>query len=107
MAIPKEQKGVLFAHSGAPLEFKTIPVPQVGHDEVLINIKYTGVCHTDLHAWKGISSQFSGDWPLATEPNLVGGHEGTGVAVAVGRNVNDVTVGDHVGIKVLPSRLWY
>ena len=109
MEIPKEQKGIIFAHSGAPLEFKPIPVPQVGHDEVLINIKYTGVCHTDLHAWKGISSLFStdiGDWPLVTKPNLVGGHEGAGVAVAVGSSVNDVKVGDHVGIKVLLSNSW-
>src|SRR5208282_5317425 len=103
MGIPKEQKAVIFAHSSAPLEYKTIPVPQVGHDEVLVNIKYTGVCHTDLHAWKGITSHFSadiGDWPLDTKPNLVGGHEGAGVAVAVGSNVNDVKIGDHVGIKV-------
>lgn len=107
MDIPKDQKGVVFAYSGAPLEYKTIPVPQVGHDEVLVNIKYTGVCHTDLHAWKGILSVFSfdiGDWPPETKPNLVGGHEGAGIAVAVGSNVIDVKVGDHVGIKVVPSR---
>lgn len=41
-----------------------------------------------------------GDWPLATKKNLVGGHEGAGVAVAVGNEVRDVKVGDHVGIKV-------
>lgn len=37
---------------------------------------------------------------MATKPNLVGGHEGAGIAVAVGENVHDVKVGDHVGIKV-------
>jgi D-arabinose 1-dehydrogenase-like Zn-dependent alcohol dehydrogenase len=42
----------------------------------------------------------SGDWPLDTKPNLVGGHEGAGVAVAVGKDVHDVKIGDHVGIKV-------
>lgn len=41
MEIPKEQMGVVFARSGAPLEYKKIPVPKVGHDEVLINILYT------------------------------------------------------------------
>ena len=51
--IPTEQHGVIFATNNAPLEYKTIPVPKVGRDEVLVNIKYTGVCHTDLHAWKG------------------------------------------------------
>jgi alcohol dehydrogenase, propanol-preferring len=48
-----EQMGVVFETSGAPLEYKKIPVPKVGYDEVLVNIKYSGVCHTDLHAWKG------------------------------------------------------
>jgi len=51
----KEQMGVVFKTNNSPLEYKKITVPQVGHDEVLVNIKYTGVCHTDLHAWKGIS----------------------------------------------------
>jgi len=45
----------------------------------------------------------AGDWPLDTKPNLVGGHEGAGIAVAVGEGVKDVKVGDHVGIKVPPS----
>jgi D-arabinose 1-dehydrogenase-like Zn-dependent alcohol dehydrogenase len=43
-----------------------------------------------------------GDWPLPTKANLVGGHEGAGVAVKVGSDVHDVKVGDHVGIKVFP-----
>jgi alcohol dehydrogenase, propanol-preferring len=55
MSIPKEQLGVVFKTNKAPLEYKKIPVPEVGNDEVLINIKFTGVCHTDLHAWKGKS----------------------------------------------------
>jgi D-arabinose 1-dehydrogenase-like Zn-dependent alcohol dehydrogenase len=52
--LAKEQLGVVFKTNNASLEYKTIPVPKVGHDEVLINVKYSGVCHTDLHAWKGI-----------------------------------------------------
>jgi D-arabinose 1-dehydrogenase-like Zn-dependent alcohol dehydrogenase len=49
-----------------------------------------------------VSSQLIvGDWPLDTKPNLVGGHEGAGIAAAVGENVQDVKVGDHVGIKVV------
>ena len=64
-----------------------------GPDEVLVNIKYSGVCHTDLHA-------VNGDWPLATKLPLVGGHEGAGVVVARGELVKDVEIGDHAGIKV-------
>jgi alcohol dehydrogenase, propanol-preferring len=53
MAAHNEQMGVVFATNKAPLKYTKIPIPKVGHDEVLINIKYSGVCHTDLHAWKG------------------------------------------------------
>jgi propanol-preferring alcohol dehydrogenase len=53
VAMGKEQMAVVFATNNAPLEYKKIAVSEPGHDEVLINIKYTGVCHTDLHAWKG------------------------------------------------------
>jgi alcohol dehydrogenase, propanol-preferring len=75
------------------IEYIEIPVQKPGPDEVLVNIKFSGVCHTDLHAIKG-------DWPLATKLPLVGGHEGAGVVVSTGSLVEDVKVGDHVGVKV-------
>jgi len=70
------------------------PVQKPGPDEVLVNIKYSGVCHTDLHA-------VNGDWPLATKLPLVGGHEGAGVVVAKGDLATDIEIGDHAGVKVL------
>ena len=73
-------------------------VQKPGPDEVLVNIKYSGVCHTDLHA-------VNGDWPLATKLPLVGGHEGAGVVVAKGELVTDVEIGDHAGIKVCSVRI--
>ena len=74
--------------------FKKIPVQKPGPDEVLINVKYSGVCHTDLHAMMG-------DWPLETKLPLVGGHEGAGVVVAKGDLAHDIEVGDYAGIKWL------
>ena len=74
--------------------YKRIPVQKPGPDEVLINIKYSGVCHTDLHA-------VNGDWPLATKLPLVGGHEGAGIVVAKGELVgDDIQIGDYGGVKV-------
>ena len=93
--IPKTQKAVVFETSGGPLLYKTdFPVPTPASDEILVNVKYSGVCHTDLHAWKG-------DWPLDTKLPLVGGHEGAGVVVAKGENVNNFEIGDYAGIKWL------
>lgn len=51
-SVPKEQQAVIFEENGAPLKFGKIKVGKPDFDEVLINIKYSGVCHTDLHAWK-------------------------------------------------------
>lgn len=94
MSIPKTQKAVVFETNGGPLLYKDIAVPTPKDNEILINIKYSGVCHTDLHAWKG-------DWPLATKLPLVGGHEGAGVVVALGKNVKGWQIGDYAGVKWL------
>jgi len=90
--VPEKQMAQVIEKTGGPVEFKEIPVPKPGPDEVLINIKFSGVCHTDLHA-------VNGDWPLATKLPLVGGHEGAGVVVARGELVKDVNIGDNAGVK--------
>ncbi|EMG47886.1 Alcohol dehydrogenase 1 [Candida maltosa Xu316] len=92
--IPKTQKAIVFESSGGPLEYKDIPVPKPKANELLIHVKYSGVCHTDLHAWHG-------DWPLDTKLPLVGGHEGAGVVVGMGENVKNWKIGDYAGIKWL------
>lgn len=93
--IPKVQKAMVFEKNGGPLIYKTdYPVPTPALDEILVNVKYSGVCHTDLHAWKG-------DWPLATKLPLVGGHEGAGIVVAKGAAVTNFEIGDSAGIKWL------
>jgi propanol-preferring alcohol dehydrogenase len=92
--VPKEQWAQVIEKTGGPVEYKKIPVQQPGPDEVLVNIKYSGVCHTDLHA-------VNGDWPLPTKLPLVGGHEGAGEVVAVGDLVKDVQIGENVGVKWL------
>ncbi|TVY42603.1 alcohol dehydrogenase [Lachnellula subtilissima] len=91
-SIPTEQWAQVVEQTGKPVVYKRIPVQKPGPDEVLINIKYSGVCHTDLHA-------VNGDWPLDTKLPLVGGHEGAGVVVARGSLVEDVEIGDYAGVK--------
>lgn len=94
MGIPTKQKAVIFETNGGELKYTDIDVPKPKPNEILINVKYSGVCHTDLHAWKG-------DWPLPTKLPLVGGHEGAGEVVALGENVTGWQVGDLAGIKWL------
>ncbi|KAH7249362.1 alcohol dehydrogenase [Fusarium solani] len=92
--IPTTQWAQVVEKSGGPTKYQQVPVRQPGPDEVLVNVKFSGVCHTDLHAMMG-------DWPLDTKLPLIGGHEGAGVVVARGQLVEDVEIGDHVGIKWL------
>lgn len=64
--------------------------------EVLVRIHAAGVCHSDLHTFRG---------ELRTAPPVVLGHEGAGVVEAVGPNVTKAKVGDRVMINWLPSCL--
>ena len=82
MSVPKKQWAQVVEKTGGPVVYKEIDVEEPKADEILINVKYSGVCHTDLHA-------VNGDWPLPTKLPLVGGHEGAGVVVAKGSLVED------------------
>ncbi|KAH9984436.1 dehydrogenase-like protein [Xylariaceae sp. FL0662B] len=92
--IPEEQWAQVVEHQGGPAVYKKVPVPKPGPDEVLVNIKYSGVCHTDLHAMMG-------DWPLPTKMPFIGGHEGAGIVVAKGELAKEIEIGDYAGIKWL------
>ncbi|MEM6480566.1 MAG: L-threonine 3-dehydrogenase [Pseudomonadota bacterium] len=64
------------------------PVPEIGADDVLIQIKKTGICGTDIHIWNW------DEWAAATVPvPLVTGHEFAGEIVDLGRNVEGLSIG--------------
>lgn len=94
LSIPALQKAIVFETHGGPLIYKDIPVPKPRSNEILVNVKFSGVCHTDLHAWKG-------DLDIPGKLPLVGGHEGAGVVVGLGENVKGWKIGDYAGIKWL------
>lgn len=68
-------------------EFERRPV---GDGDVLIEIKYASICHSDIH-------QMKGDWGPQQYPQ-VPGHEIVGIVTAVGRNVTKFKVGDRAGV---------
>jgi len=96
ISIPKQQWAQVAEKEGARSVYKQIDIPKPAADQVLVNIKYSGVCHTDWHVKQG-------DWPLKGTFPLVGGHEGAGVVVAKGELVKDIQIGDHVGVKWINS----
>ncbi|MEU6891871.1 NAD(P)-dependent alcohol dehydrogenase [Streptomyces sp. NPDC046557] len=74
----------------APLERTTIARRAVGEHDVLIDIKYSGICHSDIH-------QVTDGWGEGIYP-MVPGHEIAGVVTEVGAGVTKFAVGDHVGV---------
>lgn len=72
---------------GEPLSLDTLEMAPLGPGDVLVRIRATGLCHTDLEVMQG-----SLRYPLP----IVLGHEGAGIVEAVGGSVTRVKVGDHV-----------
>lgn len=75
---------------GAQLVPTTIERRDLRAHDVLIDIIFTGICHSDIHTSKG-------EWGEAIFP-LVPGHEVAGVVAAIGSEVTKFEVGDRVGV---------
>lgn len=89
-------KAAVVTALGAPLEIREVPVPRIGPGEVLVRVRASGVCHTDLHAAMG-------DWPVKPQPPFIPGHEGVGEVAALGPGVSHLKEGDRVGVPWLHS----
>ena len=74
--------------AGKPLSIETVQLEGPKAGEVLVEIKATGICHTDAFT-------LSGEDPEGLFPAIMG-HEGAGVVVEVGPDVASVALGDHV-----------
>ncbi|HEX2258084.1 MAG TPA: alcohol dehydrogenase catalytic domain-containing protein, partial [Afifellaceae bacterium] len=74
--------------AGKPLEITNVQLEGPKEGEVLVEIKATGICHTD-------DFTLSGADPEGLFPSVLG-HEGAGIVVEVGPGVTSVKQGDHV-----------
>lgn len=73
------------------IEFRSIPVPEVEKNQVLVRIQMIGVCGSDIHVYHG-------QHPFTSYP-VTQGHEVSGDVVAVGADVSGVAVGDKITIE--------
>ena len=80
-------RAALSTGAEAPFEIAEVELDEPRADEVLVELRAVGVCHTDL-TMKQV-------WPEAISP-IVLGHEGAGVVTAVGADVTRARPGDHV-----------
>lgn len=76
-------------HGPGNVELTDIPKPKVGYGQVLVEIKYCGICGTDVHAYES-SGIF--DW------ELVPGHEAVGYVAEIGEGIEGFSVGDRVAV---------
>eukprot|EP00286_Rhodomonas_abbreviata_P017321 CAMPEP_0181332956 /NCGR_PEP_ID=MMETSP1101-20121128/25393_1 /TAXON_ID=46948 /ORGANISM="Rhodomonas abbreviata, Strain Caron Lab Isolate" /LENGTH=363 /DNA_ID=CAMNT_0023442681 /DNA_START=32 /DNA_END=1123 /DNA_ORIENTATION=+ len=88
--VPTECKGYAAMEKSGKFQPWTFTRRACGPDDVVIDIKFAGICHSDIH-------QVREEWGAAQFP-MVPGHEIGGVVVAVGSNVTSLKVGDHAGV---------
>lgn len=77
-----------------PLKIEQVDLDAPGEDEIVVQIKAAGLCHSDL-------SVIDGNRPR--QMPMVLGHEAAGIVKEVGKGVKDLKVGDHVVFAFLPS----
>ncbi len=83
-----ETRAAVAVEAGQPLVIETVQLDGPKSGEVMIEIKASGICHTDAFT-------LSGDDPEGLFPAILG-HEGAGVVVEVGPEVTSLAAGDHV-----------
>ena len=88
MTLPNTMKALEKSRPETGLWMVQAPVPEIGPDEVLIKVKKTGICGTDIHIWNW------DDWASATVPTpMITGHEFAGEIVEIGRDVTGLSIG--------------
>jgi len=90
-----ETRAAIARQAGAPLEIGEVDLAGPRQGEVMVEIKATGICHTDAYT-------LSGSDPEGLFPSIMG-HEGAGVVVEVGAGVTSVKPGDHVIPLYIPE----
>lgn len=81
-------KAVMY-HGPGDMEYVDIAKPQAGPGQVLVKVKYCGICGTDVHAYRQAGILSGG---------LIPGHETVGTVEEVGAGVEDVKAGDRVAV---------
>lgn len=87
----KTMKALVKARPEVGLEMQDVPLPEVGHNDVLIKIEKTAICGTDVHIWQW------DEWAQNTIPvPMHVGHEYVGRVVAIGAEVEGFKIGQRV-----------
>lgn len=87
----RTMKALVKSHPEPGLWMEERPIPEIGPEDVLIRVRKTGICGTDIHIWNW------DDWARRTVPvGLVTGHEFAGEIVEMGAQVQGLSLGQRV-----------
>jgi 2-desacetyl-2-hydroxyethyl bacteriochlorophyllide A dehydrogenase len=90
--MPEKMKAARFYKVGESLKIDLIPIPELGPEDVLVDMKACGICGSDIHIiYEGVT-------PTAYLPITIG-HEPSGVIAALGSEVEGWKVGDRVTVN--------
>ena len=90
MSLPNKIPGVVnYSELKGSVELREIELPQIGGNDVLLQVENVGVCGSDLHQW-------TSDHSWKVNYPVVLGHEFGGIIVELGENVNGWKIGDRV-----------
>lgn len=88
-------KGAILWGLNEPWSVEEVEIGDPRRGEVQIRMEAAGMCHSDHHLVTGAT-------PMPSFP-VMGGHEGSGVITAIGPEVHDLEVGDHVVLSFIPA----
>ena len=87
-------KALVKEKSEVGLKLQEVKTPKIKSDEVLIKVKTTAICGTDLHIWNWVN------WASKTiKPPMTVGHEFMGKIIEIGSAVEGLTIGDRVSAE--------
>lgn len=92
--LPTQMHAAVMQDFGQPLALRQLPLPVPEDDEVLVQVRASGVCHSDLHILDGDTAPFR----AITKPGLILGHEVVGTVVQRGAGVKNLELGQRVGV---------
>ena len=94
MDVIAETRAAVLFNTGEPLRIITLGIPRLKPGQVLVDLAYSGLCHTQVLEVRGKRG------PDAFLPHVLG-HEGSGTVVQVGEGVTKVLPGDRVVVSLI------
>jgi threonine 3-dehydrogenase len=92
--MPETMRAVVKARAAAGAELQTVPTPAIGPHDILVKVRASTICGTDLHIYKWDT------WAQSRiRPPMVFGHEFCGDVVAAGEEAKRVHIGDYVSAE--------